>query len=294
MNRRVRKRRCAVAAYASSHQRMYAEIDEVRYREAGIGKESSACLRVIRRAGCTRCRHSSYAGIVTVAEEAGESADLIVADLRIKRRLHDHIRSNVVRVVRGRVIEAAARTRIAEEEVLVRIRRREDILRILQRYRHRCHAELLLNPHARLARPAKTNVVLSVDRHRQNFRTVVRALLRLCHQRPHLAASYGEAALRRSLSPDLPLPQRIAVALVVVAGYARREKISLKVARQLERSSVTLEQPTQPALATGEVELAGMRLRRSRIGSGVERRIHIRIQRPLPIDRLQPRRTQPE
>src|SRR6185312_8160432 len=116
-------------------------------------------------------------------------------------------------------------------------------------------------------------MVLGVDGHRQHLGTVIGSLFRLRHQRPHLAAGNSEAALGSDLAPDLPLPQRVAVALVIVAGDAGRKKVGLEVARQLEWPGITLEETAETALASGEVELAGVRLRGSGIRGGIERRV---------------------
>src|SRR3984893_18760480 len=229
MNRHVRKRRRAVAAYAGTSQAMQTEIHIVGNGEARVGKYTAARLRVIH---CTRSRGSRVrlTGVVAVTEEARNTPDLVVAHLRVKSSLYDYVRRNVAGVVRRKVIQTAARTGIADEEVVVRIARGVDDLRIFQRCCHGCDTELLLQAESTLTSPAKTYVVLVIDDERRILSASVGSLFRLRHQRPHLAPRNRESVRHSGLTPELALTKRVAVALVVVARDARALEVGFKVA----------------------------------------------------------------
>ena len=75
--------------------------------------------------------------------------------------------------------------------------------------------------------PAEAAGVLSINSHRQRFREVVQSLLGFGNQTPHLAAGYGPFMIG-SLSPNLPLTQGIAVALIVIQVTPAERKSASK------------------------------------------------------------------
>jgi hypothetical protein len=89
----------------------------------------------------------------------------------------------------------------------------------------------LLEADAWLTLPAEADVVLSVDcvAGRFSVRYIGTDLCWFGDERPHLSAGYSEASIGGSLTPDLALAKRVAVALVVVAGGAGREEVGFDV-----------------------------------------------------------------
>src|SRR5580704_14162419 len=98
---------------------MQTDVDEVSYREASIGEEAAARPRIVLTTSSRR-RRQAKVRIVAVAEPASQTADLIVTRVcRVSRKLHNHVRSNVVGVVRGGVVQTTTGTCIADEEVRI-------------------------------------------------------------------------------------------------------------------------------------------------------------------------------
>src|SRR6185312_6737594 len=138
-------------------------------------------------------------------------------------------------------------------------------------------AEDLLNADGGLARPAEADGVLCVDGVGQLLRAVVGAGAGLRNQRPHLAARDGEAAGERRLSPELALPQGIAVGLIAVRRRSGTEEVTLKIAGQLELAGVSDEEPAEAALAAGEVEFADVALAGAGERDGIERGVDVGV-----------------
>src|SRR5208283_3547596 len=192
-----------------------------------------------------------------------------------------------------RVVESAACTGAREEVVGWhrarggRGRREAGDLRLLHRQRRGKRAGLdiapaLLDAEGRLTLPAEADQILRIDRVGQLLGAVRCAYTVLGHQRPHLAAGDGEAARGLRLAPDLALPQRVAVALVVVGGGSRTQEVGLEVAGQLVRAGVAFKQAAQAALPSAKVQLADVAFVRAGHRDGVEWRVDVGVHRVLP------------
>ena len=93
-------------------------------------EETAAGLRVVLRTGsrdrvrrrAARRNVIGRVGIVAITEPAGQTADFVVTHaLRISRYLHHQIRSNVVGIVGGVVVEATIGSQVADKVVHIAI-----------------------------------------------------------------------------------------------------------------------------------------------------------------------------
>src|SRR5262249_6704991 len=94
--------------------------------------------------------------------------------------------------------------------------------------------EVLGYAEAKLASPAKSRSVLSINDLGQGFGSVVHALGRLCYKAPHLTTGKRQATIESCLSQELAWAERVAVALIVVGGRSGRQEISLVVTADLD------------------------------------------------------------
>ncbi len=182
MNRNVRQGGRAVAAYARTAEAVDTDIEILGGGHTDVDEAAAAHLGVVLTT-CSGRNHKGLVGIVTVAEPAAECTDFKVSVLRIVRTFEDEIRGDVVRVVGQGAVETATRTGISDEEVCVGVSRPINVLCLFERY---CCGEAvfegLLDANARLTLPAETDLVRSIDGHRQVLRTVVGALLGLGYE----------------------------------------------------------------------------------------------------------------
>src|SRR5271169_609089 len=107
-------------------------------------------------------------------------------------------------------------------------------LRVFHRYvEPNLVAEVLGYAQTILPRPAETYVVRRIDGHRRSFSTVVHTMLGFRDQAPHLTTGETPSVVEHCLAPGLPIPQRIAVALIVVGSHTRGEEVRFEVAGHL-------------------------------------------------------------
>ncbi len=215
-------------------------------------------------------------GVVFGAEEAGDATDLGVDVLAVEGDFGDHVRRNIIGVVGGGVVEAAALAGSAEDEVIRSVGSGELGLALFKGdgdgggCAEEGVAEFLLDAQAGLASPGEADVVVGVDGVGEDLGAVVGALAVFGDERPHLSASNGEAFGGLGAAPDLALAEGVGVGLVVVRGDAGGEEVGFEVALELERAGIALEEATETALTPGKVELGDVSLVRAGVGSGVE------------------------
>ena len=188
-----------------------------------------------------------------------------MAETGFKGRLEDEVRRRVKRIVGGRIIQSTANAGTAQSEVQGIAASREGCLRILQR----CSqpdviVEVLGHAEPVLPRPAETNVVLGIDGHGQDFGAVVDALLSLGNQAPHLTPGETPSIAQGSLTPNLPLAEAVAVALVVVGSYASRKKVSFHVTGKLGVVEFAFSEQGDSRLPAGAKEFRNRVLTASR------------------------------
>src|ERR1700722_13136096 len=138
---------------------------------------------------------------------------------------------------------ACCRVRLPHKEVRCFVVRGQSRLRVFERRAQPDFvAEVLHDAGAILTRRAEADRVLWIDRHRQSFASIIHAVFGFRHQAPHLAAGEAKAVVERRLSPDLPLTQRVAVALVVIRSRPTREEVSFVVSGELRHAQLAFRQ----------------------------------------------------
>ena len=128
----VRQGGGAVAAYAGTAEAVDTHIEILGGGHTEVDESAAAHLGVVLTT-CGGGNHEGLVGVVAVAEPAAESTDFKVAVLRIVGALEDEVGSDVVGVVGEDVVETAAGTGVADEEVGVGVGRRVNVLRLLER-----------------------------------------------------------------------------------------------------------------------------------------------------------------
>ena len=219
-------------------------------RPAGVGAEAATILCAVvgapsvRPRGCTAAAGSQggnvFAGEDPVAEAAEHAEDFVVSEAGLENQLGDNVGRRVKgiagsRSTRGdaggagcascnpRIIESPARPSRADQKVRGVVVRGHRGLRIFQRSREPDFvAEILSHARPVLPRPTEAHRILRIDRHGKRFAAIVHAVLGFRDQTPHLTAGEAPAIIERGLAEGLALAKRIAVALIVVGGYARR------------------------------------------------------------------------
>src|SRR5258705_1657324 len=128
----VRQGGGAVTAYARAAEAVDTYIEILGGGHTDVDEAAAAHLGVVLTTRCGR-NHERLVGVVAVAEPAAEDTGFKVPVLRIGGAFDDEIGGDVVGVVGEDVIETAARTGIADEEVGVCAGRGVNVLGLLER-----------------------------------------------------------------------------------------------------------------------------------------------------------------
>ena len=142
-------------------------------------------------------------------------------------------------------------------------------------------AKILDHPESVLPCPAEANLVLRVNGHRQDFCSVCDSLSGLRRQRPLLTAGKNPPTLQCGLGEQNPLAKNVTVALSVIGSDACPKKVTFPIPGEFGTANVAFSKQREAALTSGEVTFINVSQCISLIGNAIERRIDVRLIRPL-------------